>query len=87
MSDRLDTAIRELVAAIRAEIAAASPPMPVRLLSVGEAARALAISRAALYGLLGRGLIQSHSIGRRRLISQSALDRFLNGESPPGKPK
>ena len=76
---RLESALLELAAAIREEVAAASlsaGPVPDRLLSIDEAARALGIGRTRLYGELSRGNLRSRKIGRRRVISSSALAEY-----------
>jgi excisionase family DNA binding protein len=47
-------------------------------LGIGEACRYVGISRAGLYRLLGQdGGIRSITIGRRRLILKSDLDKYL----------
>jgi excisionase family DNA binding protein len=78
---RLDAAIRELSEAlaesVRAE-AAAVPAAPDRLLSVDEAATMLGIGRSALYGELGAGRLASLKIGRRRVVSASAVRDFID---------
>jgi excisionase family DNA binding protein len=72
MSDRLEAAIRELAAAIRAEVAV-RPDAPDELLAVDEAARRLGCGRSSLYGELSAGRLRSVQIGRRRLIPSSAI--------------
>ncbi len=85
-TDRLEAAVRELVEALREEVQAevrvrtASTP---RLLSIAEAAEACGLSRSTFYGLMGRGEIRSISIGRRRLIPESALREFMDGGGEP----
>jgi excisionase family DNA binding protein len=79
VSDRLKGAIRELVAAIREEIAAASKPdSPVLLFGVDEAARRLGISRTTLYGELAAGRVRSLKVGRRRVIPVDALAEYVH---------
>ncbi len=74
MSDRLDSAIRELVAAIRAELPPPRADEPERLLDVDEARKLLGgIARSTLYQLMERGELRSLTIGRRRLIPWSAI--------------
>jgi excisionase family DNA binding protein len=70
MGDRLRTAVVELVAALRDEIAAERRPSerePDRLLSIEQAARALGIGRTALYSEIGAGRIRSVKVGRPRV--------------------
>ncbi len=83
MSDRLDAALAELAAAIRAELAEARPAAgPDRLLSVDEAAAQLGIGRSALYsGPIARGELRTLVVGRRRLVSSSALQDFIEQAS------
>jgi excisionase family DNA binding protein len=76
MSDRLATALVELVAALRDEMATERRPNerePDRLLSIEQAARALSIGRTALYSVIGAGRIRSVKVGRRRLVPSSAI--------------
>lgn len=74
MSDRLDAAVAELVAALREELMAkARPTGPVRLLSIEEACEATGLSRTSLYGALRRGELRSIIVGRRRLIPADAI--------------
>ncbi len=48
------------------------------LVSVEEAAEALAISRTAVFRLLREGRLRSVKIDKRRLIAVSALHDFVN---------
>lgn len=77
MSDRLEAAVAELVAAIRAEIAEAQMDAPPVLLTVPEAAARLGIRRTLMYDLLGSGEVESVKVGRRRLVPADALDRYI----------
>jgi excisionase family DNA binding protein len=81
MSDRLTTAVTELVAALRDEIAIERRPSdrePDRLLSIEQAARALGIGRTALYSEIGAGRIRSVKVGRRRLVPSSAISEVAS---------
>ena len=83
MSDRLVTAVTELVAALRDEIATQRRPSerePDRLLSIEQAARALGIGRTALYSEIGAGRIRSVKVGRRRLVPSSAISEVASGQ-------
>ncbi|MGC8635251.1 MAG: excisionase family DNA-binding protein [Candidatus Limnocylindrales bacterium] len=76
----IERAMGELVAAIRAELAAqatALAPMPDRLLSVDEAADALGIGRSRLYEEIGTGRLRSLKVGRRRLVPASAITAYI----------
>lgn len=55
------------------------------LLSVKDAAAHLGISRGMIYELLNRDEIESLQIGRRRLISREALNRFVETNSQGGR--
>jgi excisionase family DNA binding protein len=48
-----------------------------RALSVGEAARAVGLSRATLYRLIGRKQLATLKVGARRLVPVTALDALL----------
>jgi excisionase family DNA binding protein len=82
MNDRLVTALTELVAALRDEIATERRPIerePDRLLSIEQAARALGIGRTALYSEIGAGRLRSVKVGRRRLVPSSAISEVASG--------
>jgi excisionase family DNA binding protein len=51
---------------------------PKRLYSVAAAADSLSITRKHLYTLIGRGEIATVTIGRRRLVPATELDRFVD---------
>jgi excisionase family DNA binding protein len=79
MSDRLDTAVRELVEALRDEVRTeapheASPP----LLSVAEAAARAGVGRTFVYNAISSGRLRSHKLGRRRLVGSADLDAWLS---------
>jgi excisionase family DNA binding protein len=81
MSDRLSTAVIELVAALRDEIATDPRPSerePDGLLSIEQAARSLGIGRTALYSEIGAGRIRSVKVGRRRLVPSSAISEIAS---------
>jgi excisionase family DNA binding protein len=79
MTDRLALALAELADAIRAEVRAeaAPPETPDRLLSVDEAAAMLGIGRSVLYSEIGAGRLRSLRVGRRRLLSASAIRDYI----------
>jgi excisionase family DNA binding protein len=56
---------------------------PPRLLSVEEAAERCGVGRSAFYALIGRGEIRSHKVGRRRLIAETAIQEFIDGDRDP----
>jgi excisionase family DNA binding protein len=57
--------------------APADMPISKLAFSIKEAAKALGISRSALYVQLSRGEIETFNIGRRRLISAEYLREWL----------
>jgi excisionase family DNA binding protein len=84
MNDRLATAVTELAAALRDEIATERRPSEResdRLLSIEQAAQALGIGRTALYSEIGAGRIRSVKVGRRRLVPSSAISEVASGRS------
>jgi excisionase family DNA binding protein len=48
--------------------------------STDEAAQSLGVSRPTIYKLLAEGQLASFTIGRRRLIARSELERLVSGE-------
>ena len=83
-SDRLTTAVAELVAALRDEIATERRPSgrePDGLLSIAQAARAMGIGRTALYSEIAAGRIRSVKVGRRRLVPSSAISEVASGRT------
>jgi excisionase family DNA binding protein len=85
MSARLEAAIRELVDALRAEMATAPPSAPPELLNVSEGARRAGIGRTLMYSLIARGAVRSVKVGRRRLIPAEALTALATNEAPAGR--
>lgn len=84
MSDRLEAAIRELVDALRAELAQATPPAvppPDELLSIPAAAKVLSIGRSKVYDLIDRDELHTLTVGRRRLVSRSAIADFVAAQA------
>lgn len=87
MSDRLDAAVRELVAALKADLASEQAPTATpRLLDIPEACVALGgLSRAKFYQLLAdpENGIRTLSVGRRRLVVAESLNTFVTRQSSP----
>jgi excisionase family DNA binding protein len=77
MTERLEAAVAELVAALREETGPAALGAPDRLLSIGEARDALGIGRSLLFGEIGAGRLRSVRVGRRRLIPASAVAEYV----------
>ena len=48
-----------------------------RVMTVEEVGEVLRVGRNTMYGLIADGAIESMKIGRRRLITRTALDKFL----------
>ena len=82
MSDRVQAAVAELVAALRAEMAAPASAPP-ELLDVSEAARRAGIGRSLMYDLIGRGSVRSVKIGRLRRIPADAIAALATNEAVP----
>ncbi len=78
MSDRLASALAELVDALRAELVTteARPASPDRLLSVDEAAREMSCGRTLVYAEIQAGRLRSCKVGRRRLVPASAVAAY-----------
>lgn len=53
--------------------------MPSQLFSIEEAARRCGIGRAKFCTLIADGSIRSVKIGKRRLISDTAISEFIAG--------
>jgi excisionase family DNA binding protein len=77
-ADRVELAIRELVAALRDELR--PPPEPSAMVDLRSAARMLQVSRTTLYALMDSGELASRHIGRRRLMSRAALEAYAQGQ-------
>lgn len=77
--DRVELAVRELVAALRAELAPADPTP--RLYSVNEAAGLLGLSRARTYQLIAAGELRSRRVGGRRLVPSGAVRDFVEADN------
>jgi excisionase family DNA binding protein len=78
MSDRLEAALVELAAAIRAEIPVRSDTEPERLYSVDEACQVIGgIGRSLLYTEMQAGRLGVLHVGRRVLIPASAIRDYI----------
>jgi excisionase family DNA binding protein len=73
-ADRVELAVRELVAALRAEMA--PEPEPPTLVDITTAARLLNVGRTSVYALMDSGELPSRHVGRRRLIPRAALEAY-----------
>jgi len=80
---RLEAAVTELVAALRAEIGARAAGGPPELLSIASAAQRMSIGRTAMYDAIGRGELRSVKVGRRRLIPADAIAELTQRETDP----
>lgn len=67
--------------------AASGGTPPASLLTVEEAAEALAISRTLMYAHLKAGLVESVKVGRRRFVPAQAIasyvEQLLQSPAPP----
>jgi excisionase family DNA binding protein len=70
--DQLADAIVELAAETKA------PAPDPKLVSIDEAAAMLGIRRTAFYGLMNRGSVRTHKLGRRRLVSVASLHELAD---------
>jgi excisionase family DNA binding protein len=77
-ADRVELAVRELVAALRDELR--PPPEPPALVDITTAARMISCSRTTLYALMDSGELPSRHVGRRRLVPRAALEAFAAGD-------
>ena len=84
MSDRLDAAVAELVAALRDELvpapAADQMDLPERIYSVEQAAELLAVGRTFLFGEIAKGNLRTLKAGRRRLVPASSISDYARGQ-------
>lgn len=80
MSDRLELALAELAAAIRAEVLAeleAERSAPDRLLDVDEARSLLGLGRSTFYSEVLAGRLRTVKVGRRRLVPAAAIAEYI----------
>lgn len=80
MTPRVQAAMAELVEALAEAVrteAATGPAAPDRLLSIDQTADALGIGRTATYNELQAGRLRSLKVGRRRLVSASAIADYI----------
>lgn len=59
------------------------PRLPIKAVSVDQAAKMLGIGRTSTFVLVGSGSLRSLKIGSRRLVPISAIEEFLERESHP----
>ena len=80
--DAVRQALRDLDAPPAPSTAAVvADRLPVRALSVVEAAEQLGLSRSTIYNLIADGRLASLRVGGRRLVLTSAIEEFLTGET------
>jgi excisionase family DNA binding protein len=81
VTSRLEAAVEELVAALRAELRPApAQDIPDTLLTIEQARVALGgIARSTIYLEIGEGRLRTVEIGRRRLIPSSAIAAYIAG--------
>ncbi|KXO93745.1 hypothetical protein AXK58_14330 [Tsukamurella tyrosinosolvens] len=71
-----------LIAAARSQPAEQRPPGRV-MLTAQEVAERLHLSKGHVYSLVRQGEVASVKIGRRVLISEDALEEFLDRSTSP----
>jgi len=57
------------------------------ILGISQAARALGVTRAALYKAIERGRLTTVKMGPYRLISKAELERYTTHKGKPGRPR
>jgi excisionase family DNA binding protein len=62
----------------RKPVVAVAPPEGRMAFNVRETAFVLGVSPNTIWNMLGAGLIESFMLGKRRLISRSALEKFMS---------
>lgn len=82
MSDAIVDALRPIVIVLVEEALASRSGAPDRLLSIEQAADALAISRTRLYREIDAGRIRTVRSGRRRLVPASAIPEAIERMAP-----
>ncbi|MEO8625618.1 MAG: helix-turn-helix domain-containing protein [Candidatus Limnocylindrales bacterium] len=83
MTDRLAAAVAELVAALGAELAAATVAAPDRLLDLVDVAERLGCTRQTLYRRDVMAALRPVHVGRRVKVAESAVNAYIRGQSPP----
>jgi excisionase family DNA binding protein len=76
----VEEAAAQLVAALVAETRRALPrPDPVEreYISIKEAGALLGMSRNGIVGLINRGELPTHKVGRRRLLKRTSIERLV----------
>jgi excisionase family DNA binding protein len=77
MSDAIADALRPIVATLVEEALASRSETPDRLLTIEQAAEALAISRTRMYAEMNAGRVRTVRSGRRRLVPASAIPEAI----------
>lgn len=85
-TDALAAALAQLLRAVQPAPATAAEVLPV-MLTIGEAATAMRVSRSLVYGLLRDGKVSGVKVGRRRLIAATEVERYLTsgGDGASGR--
>jgi excisionase family DNA binding protein len=85
-----DALAAAILAAVRAE-AASNDARPEQLLSIDRAAVVAGVGRTTIYAAIGAGRLRSVKVGRRRLVSASAIAELAAAEQDarvrPGRAK
>lgn len=54
--------------------------MTIMALGVSEASKSLSIGRTKMYQLINSGAIKTKTVGSRRIVPMSEIERFLNSK-------
>jgi excisionase family DNA binding protein len=72
-----DVEIERLAIAIAKHIGSRAPQREPELVSIKEASRLLGLGRTTVYQLITEGRLETRRIGRRNLITKSAIEALL----------
>ncbi|MBN7551377.1 helix-turn-helix domain-containing protein [Mycobacteroides abscessus] len=84
LADGQTVDINRLTTPLSTAVAASQPRLSSSLLTVPEACGRLRVSRWSFYQLIRQRQIETLTIGRRRLVPTSEIDRFIDNLAPAG---
>ncbi|WP_100480008.1 helix-turn-helix domain-containing protein [Mycobacteroides abscessus] len=82
LADGQPVDLNRLTTPLSTATAASQPPLSSNLLTVPEACGQLRISRWSFYQLIHQHQIATLTIGRRRLVPATEIDRFVRELAP-----